>query len=79
MLQKEIFAVFLWDKYKTHKYNVGCAFRLWKLNWWYKYWPLVFRIINLFYKTRQLMMYREIIAVGSQIHAKQNILCVDIT
>jgi hypothetical protein len=45
-------------------------------NWRYMWLLLVFKGLNVGYKTRQLMMYREIIAVCSQIHTELiNTLC----
>ena len=40
------------------------------LNWWYIYLPLGYNGLNLSYKTSELLLYIEIIAVSSQIHTK---------
>jgi hypothetical protein len=40
---------------------------------WYTYLPLGWKQLNLGYKTRKLMFYREIIAVVSQIFQKHKI------
>jgi len=43
-----------WDKYKTRKYSVGRAYSCWMLYWWYIYWPLGCKGLNLCYKNQSV-------------------------
>jgi len=46
------------------------------LNWWYIYQPLCYKGLNLCYKNQSVNVYREIMAVSSEIHTKHiNRLC----
>ena len=70
MLYREIIA--FCSEIHTKHINTQCGqnAEFFMLNWLYIYWPLCCKALNLSYKTSQLMLYREIIAVCSDIHTK---------
>ena len=74
MLYRKVIAVC--SLIRTEHINKLCEQNIEFVNVWYISWPLGFIGLYICYKTSQLTLYREIIAVCSQIHTKHiNTVC----